>query len=144
VYKKTPLVPRLTYISTILVCKCEWYFFIMLQSWVFSLSLLKSVSWYLNASTLWMSLCSLVQQITEELSLSLALPLEIFQACETPGEPQRQDALTYEKYRESNQKLCTLEELPDWGWDQGYGYNTTCKTCILFSLTKADFPRTMF
>lgn len=113
-----------------LFCKCEWYFSLC-QSLFFCSLLLKYVSRDLDPFTVWMSLCSLVQHITEELSLSLALPLEIFQACESPGEPQ--DALKYEKSR-CNQKGNTSEEL-SWRAQSLRIQCNTYKTRILFSPT---------
>lgn len=87
-------------------------------------SLLKSVIRGLDASTVWMNLCSLVQHITEELSLSLALPLEIFQACEMRSQVNHSArTLRSMKSTEMQSKRCSLEELPR--ELKGYGYNAT-------------------
>lgn len=95
----------------------------MLQGFFFWSLLLKSVSRKLDPITVWLILCSLVQHITEELSLSLALPVEIFQACESPGEPQLQDALKYEKYRDVIRRGALQKNYP--GELKDYGYNAT-------------------
>lgn len=93
----------------------------MLQGFFFWSLLLKSVSRKLDPITVWLILCSLVQHITEELSLSLALPVEIFQACESPGEPQLQDE--YEKYPDIMRREALQKNYP--GEFKDYGYNAT-------------------
>lgn len=86
-----------------------------------------------------MILCSLVQQITEELSLSLALPVEIFQACETPGEPHLQDALKYEKYRDVIRREALQKNYP--GELKDYRYNATHAKHASCSLSHELLPK---
>ncbi len=113
----------------------------MLQGFFSCSLLLKSVSRNLDPSTVWMILCSLVQQITEELSLSLALPVEIFQACESPGEPHLQDALKYEKYRDVIRRGALQKKYP--GELKDYEYNATHTSCfLLHELNTSQFNQT--